>query len=59
MKYPNFERLVVTVLPHQIEWLNIRFYETGINRSAQAREALQLLIEKHDKEKKSEAPAEG
>lgn len=46
MKYPKYERLVVTVFPEQLEFLNRRVMEFGLNRSVSVREALNLLITK-------------
>ena len=46
MKHPKTEKLVVYVMPDQLEFLNQRLAATGLNRSAQAREALKLLMAK-------------
>lgn len=46
LKYPKYERLVVTVLPRHMEYLNRVFYDDGTNRSEQTRQALDLLIAK-------------
>lgn len=46
MKFPKLEKLVVYVMPNQLEFLNQRLTATGMNRSAQTREALKMLMAK-------------
>jgi len=46
LDYPKYERLVVTVLPRHMEYLNRVFLDDGTNRSEQTRQALDLLMSK-------------
>ncbi len=56
LEYPKFVKMAFTLLEHQLDFLNRRFQETGINRSAQVREAIELLIVKYGGELVYEPP---
>ena len=56
LEYPKFVKMAFTLLEHQLDFLNRRFLETAINRSAQVREAIELLIVKYGGELVYEPP---
>lgn len=53
MEYPRFSRLTATVLERQHEWLIRKSIETALPKSALLREAIELLIAKHEREAKT------
>jgi len=48
MEYPRFTKMTFSILEHQLDWLNRHFAETAVNRSVAVREAIELLMAKHD-----------